>query len=116
MASYTPREQVCIVLSDLFLDTDVSDSYANILARMEESGLSDSQIKAILINEVAPVVGFNMFSPSGAWTKFDPAWLLARIEALKQKPIERWINQACTYFQARACWQGLMHYRKKRQD
>jgi len=112
METFSPKEQLCIALADLFLDTDVSASHASVFRAMAEAGFSEKETQVILINDVAPAVGFNLFSSAGEWAGFKPSWLLARIETLKGRPIKRFFAKACTYFLAQRMWSDLMRHQE----
>jgi hypothetical protein len=73
------RVKVWIALSDLFLDTDVTLSYENIVRTCAESPYSNQELSQILVNEVSPVCAPNLLSIAGEWTSFDEQWLVNRI-------------------------------------
>lgn len=68
-------------LSDLFLDTDLTDQNIEfIVRRLKSTGLSASELERIYEEEVAPVCWRNLSSlPGGVWTGFDRDWLAGAI-------------------------------------
>ncbi len=73
------RKPVWIALSDLFLDTDVTLHYENIIRVCVEAGYSPEEIRFILFNEVAPAVSKNLLCVAGEWSGFDENWLIDEI-------------------------------------
>ncbi|MBU2863346.1 hypothetical protein KO489_05780 [Reinekea forsetii] len=73
------RKPVWVALSDLFLDTDVTRYYENIVRVCVESGYSPEEIRLIFIDEVAPAVSKNLFCVAGVWSGFDEDWLIEEI-------------------------------------
>jgi hypothetical protein len=75
-AERAAREPVWLVLSDLYLDTELDDEQlaqkATILA---ESPYSIVELRQIELWEVAPVVSWNMLSIAGTWSGFDEGWI-----------------------------------------
>ena len=80
-------------LSHLFLDTDVSIYYPDIADLAEELKVSDAELKSILIHEVSPVVGSNIFATAGEWTPFDKDWFLSELKKCKRRPIRTAIRK-----------------------
>lgn len=80
-------------LSHLFLDTDVSIYYPDIADLAKELKVSDAELKTILIHEVAPVVGSNVFAVAGEWTPFDKDWFLSELSKCKGRPIRTAIRK-----------------------
>jgi hypothetical protein len=73
------RTPVWIALSDLYLDTDSRLSYAYIARTLAASKYKIEELHAILLEEVAPVVEFNLLQVAGEWAGFDEKWLLREI-------------------------------------
>ena len=73
------RTPVWIALSDLYLDTDSRLSYAYIARTLAVSKYKLEELHAILLEEVAPVVEFNLLQVAGDWAGFDEKWLLREI-------------------------------------
>ena len=82
------RRLVWEALSDLFLDTELSETMRDGLARqLAESAYSADELRIILREEVYPVCKINLLSPAGNWTGFDLDWLQGQI--LARRP-NRW--------------------------
>lgn len=80
MASeYSQRKGLWVVLSDLFLDTDVYLFYDGIARECAQSVFSIKELKQILFYEVAPVCFINLTCPVGEWAGFDEDWLATEI-------------------------------------
>jgi hypothetical protein len=80
------RRPVWIALSDLWLDTELSDSdLTHIASVMDESGYSIEELRSIYMDEVAPVVYRNLLSFAGVWDGFDEKWLVEKITKLLRK-------------------------------
>lgn len=63
-------------LSDLFRDTEITEGDVRHIARViADSGVSPSQAKAILWNEVFPALHPNLRSVAGVWTGWSRDWL-----------------------------------------
>ena len=75
-------------LSDLWLDTQLSDAYMEGIARvMDESGLTIEELWRVYSYEVAPVVFMNVYSVAGQWVGFSPDWLRTEIvRNLRDRP------------------------------
>ena len=84
------RKPVWLALSDLWLDTELTDSNINYIATvMVDSGYSLSELRVICDSEIAPIVYKNLLSVAGVWSGFDPHWLFEQIIAEMNKP-NRW--------------------------
>jgi hypothetical protein len=68
-------------LSDLFLDTDLTDQDIDfIVRRLKSTGFSTSELERIYEEEVAPVCWRNLTNlPGGIWMGFDRDWLVGAI-------------------------------------
>lgn len=80
-------------LSVLFLDTEVqAGDFRALAATLHLSGYTLTEWRAILRNELAPVLGPNLLSVAGEWAGFDPAWLEAAVLGRPPRPIlkSRW--------------------------
>src|SRR5690242_10466335 len=74
------RRPVWQALSDLFLDTEITESFYRFIARtIIESGYSPAEIRTILWDEVFPVIEFNLRHPAGVWEGFRVEWLEEKI-------------------------------------
>ena len=84
------RKPVWFALSELWLDTELSDSGLNYIAtKMVESGYSLNELRVICDSEIAPVVFKNLQTPVGVWSGFDESWLAQQIVTQMNKP-KRW--------------------------
>lgn len=86
------RIPVWIVLSELFLDTKLTDAdYQVIAKRLSESNYSTQEIEDILRFEVKPLLIPNLWSVAGAWQVFDEQWLIEKLTPrINQKPFFQW--------------------------
>lgn len=85
------RQAVWLALSELYLDTETDeDDYRRIAAELAASGYDLPTLESILLREVHPVAVYNMMSPVGEWSGFDPDTLYARIRARLRRP--RWLR------------------------
>ncbi|MCP4266207.1 MAG: hypothetical protein GY777_11645 [Candidatus Brocadiaceae bacterium] len=73
------RKPVWIALSDLFLDTDVTLCYSNIIHVCSKSPYSVETLRNILCEEVTPVVSSNLLGIAGEWAGFNEEWLVESI-------------------------------------
>lgn len=78
-ADFVTRKEIWEILSDLFLDTDVALFYDSISAKIKSSNYNPKEIKFILLEEVTPVLAFNIYDPIGEWAGFDTDWLIREI-------------------------------------
>ena len=78
--TYTPRQEVWIAISDLFLDTDVTRFQDNILQVCRASGFDLATLDDIFIRDVYPACIANLYDIGGEWITFDPSALIRRIE------------------------------------
>lgn len=70
------RRPVWLALSELWLDTALSDAdLRRIAAVLHASGYSLAELRTIYLREVAPVVYLNTFTAAGVWAGFDADWL-----------------------------------------
>jgi hypothetical protein len=74
------RRSVWQALSDLFLDTELTEAFYRFIARtIIESGYSPAQVRSILWEEVFLVIEFNLRHPAGVWEGFRVEWLEEKI-------------------------------------
>ena len=74
-------------LSELFLDTELLEAdYARLRTALAESGYSGAELRAILHGEVAPVLGYNLFSIAGEWMGWSEADLRQLLVPRLQRP------------------------------
>lgn len=82
------RRPLWMALSELWLDTELSDADLERIARtMADSGLIIEELRQVYLVEVAPVVSPNLLTVTGEWDGFDEEWLCARIvRNLRDRP------------------------------
>lgn len=82
------RRPLWIVLSELWLDTELAEDDLLRIARvMAESDLSLDELRQVYLVEVAPVVSPNLWAVAGVWNEFDQEWLCSKIlENLRSRP------------------------------
>jgi hypothetical protein len=73
------RQPVWEALSELFLDTDTSITRQWRADQLAGSPYDIEQLQHILVEEVYPVCKYNLLSPAGEWSGFDPEWLRDKI-------------------------------------
>ncbi|GAA6143216.1 hypothetical protein [Hydrogenophaga sp. 5NK40-0174] len=86
------RRPVWLAMSDMFLDTDTESSRQGRADALEKSGYSMAELDGILIDEVSPVCGVNLFSATGVWAGFDAEWLEQTILRKRQSSF-RWLRR-----------------------
>ncbi|MDG9930156.1 MULTISPECIES: hypothetical protein [unclassified Pseudomonas] len=88
------REDVWLALSALWLDNQLNEhDHRHIAGVLHASGLPADELRAIYLEEVAPLLWTNHWVAAGAWEGFDPAWLSAgcrRFQALRGRRWHRW--------------------------
>ena len=83
------RKKVWLALSDLFLDTEQSDTeLVQLGAYFAGTSFSMNELKSILLTEVGPVLIGNLFSVAGVWNGFDEEWLVQSINKHMAKNIK----------------------------
>jgi len=90
------RKDVWIAFSDLFLDTDQTIYYKNIIQVCAGSNFSIKELQEILFYEVAPVCSANLKSVAGEWIGFDQNWLISNI--FKHTNKKEWKLKLYKYF------------------
>lgn len=79
-AEIQQRRPVWLALSELWLDTELSEADLDRIAGViGSSGLTLEELRRVYLLEVAPVVYLNTWVVAGEWSGFDPAWLEERI-------------------------------------
>lgn len=88
------REEVWLALSDLWLDSELDESWLrSIAAVLRNSGLSRAELERIFHYEVAPVVWLNHWVTAGVWGAFDRDWL---VEGCRRNQARgRWHRGCC---------------------
>src|SRR3954447_14412529 len=86
------RKPVWIALSDLWLDTELTEHDLRRIAEvMRRSGYEVEELREIYLFEVAPVVFPNLLSVAGEWAGFDEEWLVHEVgkQATRRSPVLR---------------------------
>lgn len=93
------RAPLWIALSDLFLDTEMREiHYRGIRDAALSGGFTAGEVKAILTDEVAPVVGANLLQVAGEWAMFDPDWVGEQVSAyLTGRPADGAISDSMLF-------------------
>lgn len=84
------RRPVWEALSTLFLDTDTLLLRDWRARQLVASPYSIAQLEHILIDEVYPVLRWNLLSVAGVWDGFDLPWLEQQILRRLRSPWRRW--------------------------
>lgn len=80
------RRAVWSTLSDLYLDNSHRD-YVRMAAReLARSPYTPAELRAILFDEVHPVLAGNLCSVAGVWDRFDQAWLAQCVLVNRRRP------------------------------
>jgi hypothetical protein len=78
----------------MFLDTDVSLFREWRIEKLADSPYTVPELQQILVDEVYPVCGWNLFIIAGEWAGFDMNWLEGRILRKLRSPLRlfHWFN------------------------
>ena len=87
----TDRRPVWEVLSDMYLDTDVTLSRSHRVSVLVSSPYTIADIEWILKNEIHPVCCPNLVHIAGHWEGFDVDWLQQRI-LHRERSVWRWFT------------------------
>lgn len=80
-AASAARQSLWVVLSELYLDTELSDAdFARIAVKIDKLGFDLVEAQLIDYYEVVPAVGTNLLSSAGVWDGFDKEWLIGRCQ------------------------------------
>jgi hypothetical protein len=87
------RLPLWIAFSDLFLDTEITDSCRkHIASKIKESPFNPEEVINILWLEVFPAVCDNLRDVAGEWAGFNEQWLTERILNVKSGKEEAFSN------------------------
>uniref|UniRef100_UPI00333F4603 DUF7079 family protein n=1 Tax=Castellaniella defragrans TaxID=75697 RepID=UPI00333F4603 len=96
------RLEVWTVLSELFLDTELSDGdLRRIAANLRESPYAPAEIGRILRSEVMPAFGANLASVAGEWTP----WSEDEVRAIMTRSLHG--NRIARWFAAFFAWRMI---------
>ena len=90
------RESLWIAMSDLWLDTELSDAQVDAIAdAVRESGLGRAELEDVFELELAPVLGGNHRAVAGEWAGFDPEMVCeqARRRVGRRAPLTRLLSR-----------------------
>ncbi len=77
-----PRERVWIALSELFRDTELQPfDFDHIAATLREAGLDGAAAERVLLEEVAPAFGVNLFATAGNWQGWPDAVVVREVKS-----------------------------------
>ncbi len=97
------RLKVWRAFSELFLDTEMTDSTYDYIARsVLEAGYAPEEVSVILWGEVFPVLEGNLRSVAGVWAGWPDDWLLKNLKVssgISAIPSENGIAR-----EIKACW------------
>jgi hypothetical protein len=80
------RAPVWRALSDLYLDNEYRSQVRIAARELARSAYAADELRAILFDEVHPIVSRNLCAPAGVWDGFDQAWLAERILVNQRRP------------------------------
>ena len=103
------RKPLWVVLSDLFLDTELEEKDIAFIAKtLHKSIYSLNEIDDILMLEVFPVCIANLQSVAGAWTGFDENQLVDAIIAAKRpNRFRQWMNRR-SFWMIESDWEAVV--------
>lgn len=79
------ERKACVILSELFLDTEVSPAQMDrIAASLQPLNLSIAQLDGIVRTDLFPVLYPNMLSVAGTWGGFDENHLLGEVQRRRE--------------------------------
>jgi hypothetical protein len=90
------RIPVWSALSELYLDTDVTLSYDDVVRALAASPYPLESLHEMLMYDVHPALYPNLLSVAGEWAGFDEAWLIERIALVRRHP--RWRRRISHWF------------------
>jgi len=89
-ADVEERQRVWRALSDLYLDTSYRDSVRVAARELARSPYALDELRAILFDEVHPVLARNLCVSAGVWDRFDQDWLAQSIARHRRRA--RWLR------------------------
>lgn len=99
-------------LSDLFLDTEVSEPTYRYIARViEEDGYTREEAERILWQEVYPVLEGNLRSVAGVWAGWPDEWLLQHLKISSDAlPRSAMTGDSVIVSEINSCWRRVLAY------
>lgn len=106
------RLPVWISLTDLFLDTEVTQhGYRRMAEVVHDAGYSVHEVRQILLHEVAPVFGSNLLTTVGEWEPWSDDFVEKKMRAWMARP--RWaarLTAALAWRLLRKHWEELQRH------
>lgn len=82
------EKNACKILSDLFLDNELTSMEMDYMARsLEELNLPLSVLDSILRHDLFPILIFNLLCITGEWLGFDERILIEEVECQRKSPL-----------------------------
>ena len=105
------RKQLWIAMSDLWLDSELSEEWLRQIAEVVAgSGLDEDELDQVFKYELAPFLGGNHLITAGEWQGFDPQWVCeqAKVRQGKFRLMERLASFiGLTTYAARPEWRRV---------
>lgn len=99
------RKLIWIALSELYLDTELSNQDFDRLAEVfKKSVFTLDEIRSIDVFEVFPVLQPNLLSVAGEWAGFDKDWLFAECQKRRSKRKNLIHRIRCRFFNRMYYW------------
>lgn len=106
------RKQLWIAMSDLWLDTELTeDAVLSIASAVRDSGLDREDLEAVFRHELAPFLGKNQQTTVGNWEGFDPDWVCRQAQERhgKRRLLDRLASAiGLTTYAARPAWNRVL--------
>ena len=99
--------QVIMALSNLYLDTDVSEFYEYIVEECNAAGIGRDRIEELLFQHVAPALTVNLECVAGEWDGFDESWVMERITTQDKPSITNWLQRRLRRAYAKRHWSHI---------
>jgi len=87
------EKQACVILSELFLDTELTQlSLNHLTSSLRPLGIPVPTLEHILRYDLFPILLPNLLSIAGEWQGFDEVWLLRRVQARRSAGGSGWMK------------------------
>ncbi|KAI1146785.1 hypothetical protein F4825DRAFT_439538 [Nemania diffusa] len=97
MTQNQSRDSICIVLSALFLDVQLSQrEIYSMAASLHQLNASADVLDDILYHDLFPILCPNLLGVCGIWTAFDEQWLLGQIYRRRKAHLS-YVQRFCDY-------------------
>ena len=101
------RLKIWRALSDLFLDTEITDgTYLHIAKIIQETEFSASEVETILWHEVYPVLEGNLRSVAGEWVGWPDDWLMEHLSVCNNPSAI--MGEPTIINEIKECWSKVM--------